>query len=73
MILAEMRDYIRARGRVTLSEMAIRFDRDPDALRGMLGKWIAKGKVARLDDATRCGKACAGCAPRPEEIYEWRG
>jgi len=73
MILSELRDYIRLRGRVTLSDMAHCFDRDPDALRGMVEKWVAKGKVAKLSDATRCGRTCTGCAPRIEEIYEWRG
>jgi hypothetical protein len=73
MILSELRDYIRARGRVTLSDMAVRFDKDPNALRGMVQKWISKGKVAKLADSTRCGKTCAGCAPRTEEIYVWVG
>lgn len=73
MILSELRDYIRARERVTLSDMAARFDKDPDALRGMVQKWIAKGKVAKLADGTRCGKTCGGCAPKAEEIYVWIG
>ena len=73
MILSELRDYIRTNRRVTLTDMACRFDRDPDAVRGMVEKWVAKGKVAKVSGGTRCGNTCTGCAPRIEEIYEWRG
>jgi hypothetical protein len=72
MILSELRDYIRDRRRVTLTDMALRFDREPDAIRAMVSRWIAKGKVAKVE-GTRCGKTCCGCAPPAQEIYEWRG
>jgi predicted transcriptional regulator len=55
MILSELRDYLKQQHRLSLLEMANHFDIDADALRGMLRKWISKGKVRQLDsDASRC-------------------
>jgi hypothetical protein len=71
MILSEIRDYLRTHRRATLDDMAARFDKPPDALRGMLGKWVAKGKVVKVSDAGACRHACGGCAVGGPEIYEW--
>lgn len=72
MILSELRDYLRTHRRATLSDMAIRFDKDPDALRGMLQKWIAKGRVEKLSGDGSCTRGCARCSPPAVEIYEWK-
>nr|WP_239056628.1 FeoC-like transcriptional regulator [Wenzhouxiangella limi] len=53
--------------------MAMRFRTDPDALRGMLSKWISKGRVQKLPSGTACGGGCCRCDPQSIEIYEWRG
>ncbi|MEQ8602095.1 MAG: FeoC-like transcriptional regulator [Marivibrio sp.] len=71
MILSELRDYLRTHRRATLDDMAARFDKHPDALRGMLRKWVAKGKVAKVSDAGACRRACGGCSVGGPEIYEW--
>ena len=47
MILAEVRDYLKQRGQCSLSDIALHFDTDADAVRGMLGIWIKKGKVEK--------------------------
>ena len=47
MILSEVRDYLQQRGRATLADIALHFDTEPDAVRGMLQIWIQKGKVHR--------------------------
>lgn len=73
MILSELRDYLKGRGRVTLTDMANRFDTDPDALRGMLAKWIAKGRVVRVEGPGGCAQACNTCDVAGVELYEWRG
>jgi len=44
MILANIRDYLKQRGQCTLSDIALHFDADADAVRGMLEVWIRKGK-----------------------------
>jgi putative ferrous iron transport protein C len=72
MILSEIRDYLKQHRRAALRDMALRFDTDPDALRGMLAKWVSKGRIARLPGGTACGGGCCKCDPDTTEIYEWR-
>ncbi len=71
MILSELRDYLKAKKRVTLNELVIHFDIDPDALRGMLRKWVSKGKVRQLPVGDNCGTGCCKCDPTLTEFYEW--
>lgn len=73
MILAELRAYLRSQRRVALKDMATHFNIDADALRGMLGLWIAKGYVKRLPLGTACSSGCCQCDPALTEIYEWVG
>ena len=73
MILAELRDYLKTNQRAALIDMANRFDTDADALRGMLDKWVAKGKVRKLPSGSACGGGCSQCDPATIEIYEWCG
>ena len=70
MILSELRDYLKTHRRAALQDMALRFGTDPRALRGMLDKWIAKGRVEKLPSGTPCD-GCAHCDPSATEIYEW--
>ena len=70
MILREIRDYLRQRGRAPLRDMAIHFDMDESALRGALEHWIRKGRVRRLPPGTTCF-GCSSCAPQDIELYEW--
>lgn len=72
MILSDLRGYLQQQRRATLSDLALHFDVDANALRGMLGKWINKGKV-RLSSAggSACGTSCCKCDPLLTEIYEW--
>ena len=72
MILSDLRGYLAEHRRATLSDMAIRFDAEPDALRGMLAHLIAKGRV-RKGDAGGCASGCCKCAPESLEVYEWTG
>ena len=71
MILSELRDYLKLHKRVTLNDLVIHFNMDADALRGMLGKWISKGKVKRLNPDSSCGTTCCKCDPALTELYEW--
>lgn len=72
MILSELRDYLRTHRRAALSDMALHLGTEPDALRGMLDKWIAKGKVQRLPSGTPCDGGCCQCDPNTTEIHEWK-
>ena len=71
MILAEIRDYVRERGRVSLAELVNRFDTPPDALRGMLDQWVRRGKMRPVVLADHC-RGCTQCDPLATEFYEWR-
>jgi putative ferrous iron transport protein C len=71
MILSDLKNYLKEHKRVALVDLANRFSMEPDALRGMLGKWINKGKVRKLDSGTRCGDGCCQCDPAQIELYEW--
>ena len=74
MILSDLRGYLQTKQRVALNDLVIHFNMDADALRGMLGKWISKGKVRLLTPSNAaCGGSCCKCDPLLTEIYEWVG
>lgn len=71
MILADIRDYLKQRGQCTLSDIALHFDSDADAVRGMLSIWIKKGKVEKRSATASCGTSCQSCDPATTEVYIW--
>jgi hypothetical protein len=72
MILSRVRDYLKQRGQCTLSDIALHFDTDADAVRGMLDVWIKKGKVERRYATASCGTSCQSCDPAATEVYVWK-
>lgn len=68
-----MKYYLMKHKRVSLSDLSLRFDKDPDAIKGMMGQWIRKGKVVKSTiDTDCCTKGCTGgCDMAVMEIYEW--
>jgi hypothetical protein len=73
MILSELRSYIKEKKRVTLNELVIHFNVEADALRGMISKWMSKGKIRQLPVGDGCGSTCSKCDPTLTEFYEWVG
>ncbi len=71
MILSELKHYLQQRQRVSLNDLVIHFNVEADALRGMLGKWISKGKVKKLPLNSSCGTSCCKCDQNLTELYEW--
>ncbi|MGR9053944.1 MAG: FeoC-like transcriptional regulator [Gammaproteobacteria bacterium] len=71
MILSDLRNFIKQQHRVALSDLVNHFHMDADALRGMLGKWVSKGKIKRSTLESGCGSSCCKCDPALTEIYEW--
>jgi hypothetical protein len=71
MILAEIREYLQRRGRASLADIALHFDIDAGALRGMLDVWMRKGKVRRQLATASCGSSCCQCQAAATEIYFW--
>ena len=55
MILAEVRDYLAARGRAPLTDLTAKFDVDADAMRAMLEHLFRKGRVRRIEAPGPCG------------------
>jgi hypothetical protein len=70
-ILSQLRDYLQQHGQASLADIALHFDVEPDALRGMLEVWIGKGKVRRVRATAACGTRCSQCDPASTEIYLW--
>jgi putative ferrous iron transport protein C len=71
MILSKIRDYLQANGNASLQDMANRFDIAPDALRGMLAQWVARGRVVCEPPSGNCG-GCCKCDAAALEVYRWR-
>ncbi|MGH8497956.1 MAG: FeoC-like transcriptional regulator [Methylococcales bacterium] len=71
MILSELKVYLQQNRRVMLTDMARRFDMEPDTLRGMLTKWVNKGKVRKVASNAACSGGCCKCDPASLELYEW--
>ena len=63
MNLSNIRDYLKQRGQCTLSDIALHFETDADAVRGMLDIWVRKGKVEKSSAIESCGTSCQSCEP----------
>lgn len=70
MILMELQDHLRTERRASLAQLSSRFGIEPGALRGMLDRLVAKGRVRRLDRPVRCS-SCRVCPDEALEFYEW--
>ncbi|OOZ40356.1 FeoC-like transcriptional regulator [Solemya elarraichensis gill symbiont] len=73
MILSEVREYVKERGRVTLADIVLHFDSDPESVRPMLEIWIKKGKIRKEMLTSACGSSCNACDTATTEIYTWNG
>lgn len=71
MILADLKNYIEQHKRVHLTDISTHFDTDSGAIRGMLQKWIIKGRVRKVAVTPSCGTGCCKCDPDQFELYEW--
>jgi len=71
MILSELKTYLSERKRAPIKDMAIHFNSEPSAIRGMLEHFIRKGQVHRLEMSTACG-GCQKCGESDMEIYEFK-
>lgn len=69
-ILTDIRNYLQQHQRASLDDIALHFDTPPEAIRGMLEHWIARGKIHQCPP-----NACAGCqtscSSAPGDIFEW--
>jgi putative ferrous iron transport protein C len=73
-MLSEIKQYLIEHKRATLGDLAIHFDIEPEAMRGMMQQWIRKGRVLKSDVQANCHGACSKCCDASAmEIYEWIG
>ena len=71
-MLSKIRDYMIRRPAVSLYDLALHLQAQPDAVRGMLQHWIDKGRIRKLPRPGRCaGCQAAVCDPTQSELYEW--
>ena len=70
MILADIKEYFSRHGTASLADLSVHFGVEPDAMRGMLDRWILKGKLNRLPQGATCPKCCEACNSEHVEIYE---
>ncbi len=71
MILSRLSEYLRARGRASLADMASGIDAAPEAVENMLAALERKGRVRRLPMGSGCGQSCGKCDPSSLVLYEW--
>jgi hypothetical protein len=69
-LLTDLKIYLANRGRASLDDLATHFTMAPDAMRGLVETWIAKGRARRVSDQLPCG-SCGQCESAITEIYEW--
>ena len=72
-MLLAIRSLVHERGQVSLTDLALHFRKSPEAMRGMVGHWVAKGQVRKIAcGASGCGHGCGGCSfAQTHEIYAW--
>jgi hypothetical protein len=71
MILNDVKNYIKDRGQVSLQDISLHFDVEPEALQGMLEFWVNKGRI-RKQIQTACGSGACNCEFKNEQMmYLW--
>jgi len=68
MILGEIRDYLKKRNIVTLTDVVNHFDVSDESARLAIDYWINKGKAREV--AAACGSSCGGCGSATEQ-FQW--
>jgi len=72
-MLRNILNYLEARGKAPLSDIALHLDVDPSAARGMLEQLIRKDRVRCSGQTceTQCSKGCGTCGDAVQaEFYE---
>jgi putative ferrous iron transport protein C len=71
MILSELKEYMEQYRVVSMEDLVVHFDMDPNTLREMLAVWERKGKVRKVQDVEERCQQCAKCQILALELYEW--
>ena len=73
MIMAEIKHYLAGHRILPLHDIALHFNMEADAMRGILDKWIQKGRLKKIAGTGGCRKGCCHCDPAAIETYQWLG
>lgn len=73
MILTEIRDYIKERQLVSLSDLKLHFKTSSDEMRGMLSQWMKKGKVVKHETPSGGCHGCKSCSCHEDDAMEMYG
>jgi putative ferrous iron transport protein C len=73
MILQDIKKYVQQRKQVSLQDIALHFDKEPETIRGMLDFWIRKGRIQRFVQQPSCSSSgsCQCSAKQELDIYQW--
>ncbi|MBC8212602.1 MAG: FeoC-like transcriptional regulator [Gammaproteobacteria bacterium] len=71
MILKEVKTYLQTQRQASLSEMAIHFDIDADALKGMLEFWVKKGIIRHTPASAVCSSGCSCSQKEQNDLYSY--
>ncbi len=71
MILTELKNYIKTRQQVSLNDIALHFDVEPETAKGMLDFLVKKGRISLRSNPLSCAAGCSCSAAENSDIYEW--
>ncbi|OSN01443.1 MULTISPECIES: FeoC-like transcriptional regulator [Lonsdalea] len=72
MTLIELRDFVRAKHKVSVHDISAAFHIEPGVIDGMMAIWVRKGLVRfhAVAVSTQCGSCCS-CDKSLSQYYEW--
>ena len=70
MILQDIKKYLQSRKQASLGDIALHFDVEPEAIRGMLDFWVSKGKITVHRNDINCG-GCSCSHKSESDVYAW--
>lgn len=71
MILNELKLYLSHCKVANLAQLSQHLQTEPEFTRVLLERWIAKGKIRKLEKLPGCGSRCSKCLPQVTEVYQW--
>ncbi len=71
MILQEVKQYVKSREQVSLQDIALHFDKEPETVRGILDFWVRKGRIKLKSQPPSCSGNCHCSANQAQEVYQW--
>lgn len=71
MILKDVKDYVKSRQQVSLEDVALHFEAQPEAVQGMLDFWVSKGRLIRQTNTRCCSGSCCSVGKDGQLIYRW--